>query len=1055
MLRIIIGSIRYKSDKFIYKSIKIKDSYRRLNWNFFERLIVSCSKNPGKAIGSLLLFFAVLFYVMQLARPLIQPMAARWLPHWETIFDWQTTLLAGQLTIIGIVYPLVVGLISLIFQKKSARKIVQAAYQTYSGFMLAGLSGLVLAGFILSGIFIRTFCSNYSYAVVSGISITWMMVNIGLSVWFFIKSLSVLDDVKRDKMVLRYLTADVLEVILKRRVAEAFRAGPFAQRLIDPVKYPHITLQDYSFEPNLTTIFTATKHRKEINDVYLTPLKLIIHFINFRNRIKREKLSFSFYHPYEGNKSGNLIPLFKVHGLSPNSRCVRLLKLCFSIARPPDETINNGWIIRGMLGEAVDALAAGDIYAFEEALHSVTRDFSAIADVFSFRNELETGNLLLMKRQGMWEQSFNEHFYSELYRLGRQAVLRTGLSGRFFSQYMQLPRILFESRSESTVEEIQLGLNHTCYAWETLQSWGKSTLSNPDPGLRQAYDTLVREFVALWEGWSESLHYKLELHGNVDVFNAARISHLRLLPDILMHAVVAGDAETVRLAADMFNRWLNKPHEGELDYSGLLPWQEFFITPAIFCGYKPFNAENISTMQVVNYDGLPVHAWKNALTDVRLTTAAFLLKHARELNADRLRFSVDTLLNGGLVDNTGGYERVSMAFSNASDVTDALIRTLAWGRKGENPAAGWLTGLIRYLSSAHGKDMISGRVYSGNRLSGFSDLNRQFAELMIMASSASESPSLRIKSGLSAGIFSYGVKERLVERIRNIKHELVSLPSLTLENGKDFTTCQSAVNNLLGEYIRLFSESMEQDILALPVSTVKVDALSQKVSDMVKDRLSNIFPFNQFLALNYHPELEQGVKHPILFRDERIYYSEGISKTVFGTDSSLCSRIVNVLSADLLGWLQSLKASAELSSRSLPDIIDRTSKLPELEEDDCLIICDTALSEELSSYCFEHRIGKDDGQSQLFYDENGKLKIRGLHVNCTLISFSFYRKAHPIVINNRAFSELRIKEPQGKGPINFVAETDPDDSKKILLRADFEYQRFISEPPKVRFIYPG
>lgn len=396
-----------------------------------------------------------------------------------------------------------------------------------------------------------------------------------------------------------------------------------------------------------------------------------------------------------------------------------------------------------------------------------------------------------------------------------------------------------------------------------------------------------------------------------------------------------------------------------------------------------------------------------------------------------------------------------MAFSNASDVTDALIRTLAWGRKGENPAAGWLSGLIRHLSSAHGKDMISGRVYSGNRLSGFSDLNRQFAELMVMASSASESPSLRIKSGLSAGIFSYGVKERLVDRLRHINHELVSLSSMILENGKDFTTCQNTVNNLLGEYIRLFSESMEQDILKLPVSTIKVEALSQKVSDMVKDKLSNIFPFNQFQALTYHPELEQGVEYPILFRDEKIYYSEGISKTVFGIDSSLCSRIVNQLSADLLGWLQSLKANAELSSRSLPEIIDTISKLTELEEGDCLIICDTALNEDLSSYRLEHRIGKDDGQSQLFYDENRNIQIRGLHVNCTLISFSFYRKAHPILINRRAFRELRIKEPQGKETINFVAETDPDDSKKILLRAVFEYQRIISEPPKVRFINPG
>ncbi len=58
--------------------------------------------------------------------------------------DWMSNLLGSQLTIIGIAFS-VVGLISVLFQKKSARIHIQSAYQLHSGYMFAGLSGLSLA----------------------------------------------------------------------------------------------------------------------------------------------------------------------------------------------------------------------------------------------------------------------------------------------------------------------------------------------------------------------------------------------------------------------------------------------------------------------------------------------------------------------------------------------------------------------------------------------------------------------------------------------------------------------------------------------------------------------------------------------------------------------------------------------------------------------------------------------------------------------------------------------------------------------------------------------
>jgi hypothetical protein len=64
-------------------------------------------------------------------------------------------------TLIGIVFPLVVGLVSVLFQKKSSRIHIQSAYQLHSGYMFAGLSALSLAGFIMMAGIASSLGDNY------------------------------------------------------------------------------------------------------------------------------------------------------------------------------------------------------------------------------------------------------------------------------------------------------------------------------------------------------------------------------------------------------------------------------------------------------------------------------------------------------------------------------------------------------------------------------------------------------------------------------------------------------------------------------------------------------------------------------------------------------------------------------------------------------------------------------------------------------------------------------------------------------------------------------
>ncbi|MNR31227.1 hypothetical protein D3C85_1487240 [compost metagenome] len=68
-------------------------------------------------ILAILLTSSLLIWKAQVA-----PFAIIYLPNWKKLIEWQDGFLAGQLTIVGVVYPLVIGLIGVLFQNKSAKK---------------------------------------------------------------------------------------------------------------------------------------------------------------------------------------------------------------------------------------------------------------------------------------------------------------------------------------------------------------------------------------------------------------------------------------------------------------------------------------------------------------------------------------------------------------------------------------------------------------------------------------------------------------------------------------------------------------------------------------------------------------------------------------------------------------------------------------------------------------------------------------------------------------------------------------------------------------------
>lgn len=1052
MLNKILESVSYLSDKFIRDNIHVNQSYRVLKWNGFEKILVSGSEHYVKAMFILMSFFSAIFIGMSSGEIYIKPFAAQWLPDWKTLLENQMNLLGGQLTIIGIVYPMVVGLVSVIFQRKSARKIVQAAYQTYSGFMLAGLSGLCLSGFILCGLMLRTFVGNYNYAIICGISIIWMILNVALSVWFFVQSLSVLDDQKRERMVLRYLTADVLSEYLKNQLHNHFLNKPVEIKIIKNDKYSNLTFEDYSFEKDYSVIRSEASIQEVIKDIYVRPLKGVLWLINMYGCIKKKQINIALFPTLENRGESEKLPLFKVKNIQSEHVLISLLTLCFRTGFATKRNIATDRIIKGLLGDAIDALASVDINAFDEAIEGLCRDITTFTDGFNFKQGEQTDNLLLLADDIFWGRSFTDKLYTELYQLFRQAVLRIDISERFYSKCMNIPRSICSRRENITLREIQLALRYTFYSWDILVNWGRANSGMLDLTQRQSYEALLRDYVEIWEGWTDGLKYISKKTGGQQLYHETLKEHLFTLPEIVVCAVMSGESSSVDWAVDLMNRWLNTARSSADSHcTTLFSWQEFIVTQATLDGEIVFSQENTPVREQVEISQLLDTFYKNTLTDLRLLTAAFLISKPDAIQNTKCQFAVSTLLDGSLVENTGGFEILSEEMTTSSDIIDVFIRLLIWdngdsGRRVNSPG-----NIIRNLSSAHGKSLISGRTYMGRRLAGIEDLIPQIAELSVLRCGNTNSASLKMKEIVASNLLSYQLLEKIIRNLSSLHNAINKLTGASFVAEDIFTEQRKKMSDLMQEYIDIFTNQVQQSIIQSPVSDVILKHLGKVISELFLQKIEDSFPFNLFNKISEGTVVNGNVMKRFSFEIDKQNVTDKFARKIHFWEENRASTFIEHNVLDLLDLLIQQPSQQSISVTSFAELISMVHDYPDLQEDDYLIVGSERLWKEYKDYRSNTLDSVQGNEGKLFYGEDRNLRIRGKGKSCSLYIRRHFDSVDSLLVNKNFFEEYKIKN-EGESIFTFDAKKIEGKPLKIDLHSQYEGEAVFSGQIKVRYI---
>lgn len=804
----------------IRNKLRNNSEHRDLRWNRFERAIAWCSTHYVQAMlllwgGAIIALVVAVFF-----RSSFKHFAASYLTGIRDLPSWQSGLLGGQLTVIGIVFPLVVGLISVIFQKKSTREHIQAAYQLYSGYMFSGLSGLSLSAFILIGGLISASGDSYLNKAFSVVTFVWMTLNIALSVWFFIQSLNVLDDGKRSRIMLKYFHSRAV----MQYIADSYRGKwlTYPGYEVKGLNVRGVQIMPYSIglqENEYKLIKLKIKEGELISDIYIWPLKFLLRML----KSSQEENSVLYIMPSCFNDKEHI--LMASQNISYSAVWAFFFRRCFVKGKMVESKSYSGFT-REFFGEIYDALEDKNLGAFEAAVDRLMITYTRLKRSFNHKN----GNYLDECTGGGWQHTFSHSFHYDLVRLGREAVKTTETTSLYFSRILRVPAGLYDRSFEDITADVSLSIETEVGLWNCLTDWRMGTGSELSVSQEQRHREMIAAFIGTHESWMMSLHIKRKKSLSWRTYRGCLKAHLLSAPQIILSAVSSDDTFATDHAIDHLNLWFSQSRlmrDWQAEYS----WHSVFMTPDLLDS-QPTDDSWGSILDRHSYDeeAATAAAYRNAVTDLRLLTAGYIIAYQKPGKNVNLADVAKRLLRNSLVYPTGSHAEMTHDIRSMSDVIDIIIR-LESGNCNNGSWYDILSGLIERLSGRNEQFTIPGRVYSGV----YSDLRSLypvFAELALTLSPNPVTLSRSIRRVVEAALISSPLSEQLSYRLRQLKMDASADYSGYLIELSNYPERATAFNEIIDVYVNAINSSRRKKLAETSVPTKFYRVIDNELTSM-------------------------------------------------------------------------------------------------------------------------------------------------------------------------------------------------------------------------------
>lgn len=953
-------------------------------------------------------------------------------------------LLTGQITIIGLIYPLVISLVSILFQDKVGKKVVFSLYQKFSGFMFAGLSGLSLTIVLAFSLIFNTNLTDKLSFILNTTLTFWFVFNLFLMIWFFVKTLSILDEDKKDDFIFRFVTNQICEFDLKNLIRDLYLEDLFKYNLLrvsdSKLLITSNVLMLKKYEGEITYF---TKKSKELRNISLWKINLALWLqtgILKHSKNKVEPNNFNFYvcipkSTYRRKK----VTLAKYSGFKVNYFISLLIRKSVKYKKNNNRTgVGISSALEVFTSPVYTALDNNDESYFTESLKRLEKYHIQLVEVLDFENSNSEPDNWLFVTKGAWSSSYFTDFMRNYHILLKKTINKIPASTQYFYYALHFYRSIYSSRENISHTETNAIFGNVLYLWVALLKW-KDQSNGSDVIIESSFNDAIHNFVSVWEQW-KNLYITYKYKDTTKSYPVL-FEHLKNTSEMVVESLRVENDQAFGWSVDMLIHWKNRTldvqtykeeyswHSGVIDIEML-----FKENSDLWIKIRKGKDENVES--AINI------ALKNAYVDIRFLTVCCILANSDDV--PRVKPYIDALLEEKRVYPTGTSDTIVKSIDQASQLLGIYIRHKKFHLGGIESEFNWQKNLLEKYNNKFSQKMVSGRMYAGQRNV---SIDNEFIQLIVSYSSSKWKISGNWLNILKSNIYSFSNREDVIRSFEALvesaqktsEYKLLSSEKTHEEVMKYRTNFVESMEELINEIDQINnSHIINSDVDKTMLSEIAKVASNDFIADKTK------FPINMFGAIK-----KDGVgliiNNQVSVRDfEKSYIMSDDRPSIHNLVEGCGEGVANDLKNVILKEIVTNKPTSYESFDSLEDMLFFI--LNEIKTPDAVLLCHQSISNLIFDLLSEDEQKLERLQITKNYSEEHFCRIG----DCEVYDNRFNIINSCILTKKDKFKDLIIQDFEDGNIVNVIFNENERDKTKGDL--SFDYKLDIETDKTIPFI---
>jgi len=713
----ILKSLKYIVEKDVRDTLFENDVFLRNRWSFPERLVVFGSKHVFVANLVIFLIALVCFFLVAEYYELIKTFFPKTLNDLGPLVEFQSAIFGAQVTLLGLIFPLVIAFIGILLQGKSSNESMWVVYRYSSGFMLVGFSALTLSlYFVLLKIY-EPWLTHQRLVAASISTTAWFLTNLVLSGWFLWKTVAFLSLNSRMTMVVKYVINEVAPSDIKRRLLVHHGLSAIKTGLLLNPKSEFLEVNTVSVKDLENRVYIKCSKPRRISNVWYRILNLGVWFFFLQAKLQKtenEPVTLSLPFSLDNSFTKKLI-LAKTDLDSVNFISKFLIKISIrTTANPVHQQLNVEQVVGALFDELEGSLKDNNFRLFNSAKENIDqfhRDRES--SMFFINDNGEPDNWLLLP-EGRWlGRSFLDVFVRESLNIAKYVTRRIQDDSSYYESWCYLyPRLFRSEKYSIPIKVAETYIDGHYHIWGKLMSW-MAGFDKSDNVSAQQRDRAIKHFVGSWEHWRNLLDKDFESVESEGFLIALR--HLNDSSCMIVYARKYNNNEAAAWATDVLSHWFELFSNSNFGYH-YYGWSHELITVKsleLDCSHSVLKSltcnNDFSEMEAATI-GL-----RNYWTDFRCLTAAYLLAMSHN-KKNEYKSLIDALVSGKRLEPSGSIDVNHSPLTSAKSIIGVYLRQHGiW--KSQSDYQSIMEKHLDRLASIEEPEWVSGRMYfsSGTR----------------------------------------------------------------------------------------------------------------------------------------------------------------------------------------------------------------------------------------------------------------------------------------------------------------------------------------------------